>query len=820
MGITFYPLDFEYTVRDGKVFVLMYGALEQGGKVCVTVEHKPYFYAAVDGVDTQKLAQRLQTLRVMVGSSEEKVTHWEEVEKELLGQRKKLWKLYTSIPKAVPELARTLESWGLSTFEKDILFVHRFLRDCNITPAALVTAEGDFIVQERYRVPFFAAHSVEQVSKESLATPRILALDLETYAHDKTIDFERNPILMAAVSGVDEKGNSFRKLVTWKQFPHSLDYIDVVESEKEFLLRLKEIIIDFNPDIITGYFSDGFDFPYIKTRADMFGIHFDVGLDRSPLFVSRKTGFRDREASITGILHLDMLQFVRNIFGKNLKTDTFSLDAVAWELLQHKKQVVNLDFLSQAWDSHPEKLEEYCKYNMHDADLTLKLCQKLLFDIWEFSKIIGLPPYDVIRMKFSRLVESYIMKRSMEFNVLAPNKPNDDEMARRMDKSVQGAFVFEPKPGFYKELAVFDFRSLYPSIITAHNIGPEGFRCECCHEKGAVPERPQDWFCVANKKFIPQVLEELILRRTDVKKQMKEAAQRGEDTTMLASRTYALKILANSFYGYLGFAGARWYCLECAGATTAHARHYIKTTIAKAEQEGFTVCYADTDSCFLLLGTKTKDDALRFMHDINQTLPGQMELEYEGYYPRGIFVAQKGKDVGAKKRYALLSEKGKLKIVGFEVVRRNTSTIAREVQEKVLRLILDDKPEEALAYARQIVQDVRQGLIPKEKMVIKTQLTREIDSYTSLGPHVAVAQRLRQQGHPITPGMLIEYIITPGGGLTRERARTAAEAENYDAEYYIYHQIIPAVGSVFAVFGYTEEEIEGEKKQKGLSDFF
>src|SRR3989338_2732303 len=107
------------------------------------------------------------------------------------------------------------------------------------------------------------------------------------------------------------------------------------------------------------------------------------------------------------------------------------------------------------------------------------------------------------------------------------------------------------------------------------------------------------------------------------------------------------------------------------------------------DAEGFILVH-NTDSMFIILEDKIRDQALEFMQEINQDLPGQMELELEGYYPKGIFVAIKGMEkgslkarlsgtsteqsvVGAKKKYALLSQEGKLKVTGFEAVRRNWS---------------------------------------------------------------------------------------------------------------------------------------------------
>lgn len=820
MELLFYPLDFDYKIKDGKVLVYMYGKTSAGQKICVIHTHAPFFYAAIEGIDHAALTEKLETLRIEGSDGPAFAVSWEEVEKELLGTTKKFWKIFVNYPKAVPLISKELHAAGIQCYEKDILFIHRYLRDMDIIPMTLVKVTGSYGKEDSLRVPAFFAHGIEQESKEVISKVKILAIDIETYAARKEIDHAKNPILMVGFYGVDESGQEFRKVITWKHFNHKLDYLEIMQDEVDLLGRCRDIILNYDPDIITGYFSDGFDFPYIKARADKYKILFDIGMDKSELMVSSR--MRDGECKIKGILHIDVFKFIRNIFGKDLKTDSLGLDAVSEELLGHKKHVVNLDELGHIWDNEPEKLTDFCAYNLHDAHLTGKLCQLLLPDMVEFTKLIGLPVFDIIRMRFSRLVESYIMKRSIEYAVIAPNKPGDYETQQRMEESIEGAFVLEPAPGLYKDLAVFDFRSLYPTIITAHNIGPESFRCSCCQGQEHVPGKEEYWFCQKEKKFIPSVLEELILRRADLKRLIKEEKGKGLDTKMLEARSYALKILANSFYGYLGFYGARWYCLECAASTTAYARNYIRQTIAKAQEKRFKVIYADTDSCFIILENKVIDEALEFMNEINFDLPGHMELDFQGYYPRGIFVALKGSERGAKKKYALMDEKGKIKITGFETVRRNWSAIAKEVQEKVLSLILTDKVEEALRYVREVAKEVKEGKIPNEKFVIKTQITRDLDSYASVGPHVVIASRLREQGETISPGTVVHYIIAKGPGIVRERAQLPEDvkAGEYDAEYYLNHQILPAVASIFLVLGYKEDELVGESTQTGLGKFF
>lgn len=819
MKLEFYPYDFEYVIKE-KVYLSLYSKTTAGKKVCVIFPYQPFFYIDPVGKEINYLKSSLVSFAVEGKPETARIISVDITEKEYFGKNKMFLKAYVNYPKAVPLLAKALEERGLRCYERDILFVQRFLRDNALSPMALTEAEGEYVEKEGLCIPVFRAETMKPVSRD-LPQWRILAFDIETYSLKKEIDPEKNPILMAAFYGQDEKGIEFRKVLTWKQFSAAEEYVEFVADEKQLLGRLKEIIAAYQPDIITGYFSDGFDFPYVKLRADKFNLKLDLGVDGSEINTGRKADFREGETIIRGMLHVDVFKFIKNIFGKNMKTDSFSLDAVAHELLGHKKHVVNLDLLGKTWDSEPEKLREYCSYNLHDAYLTQQLCAKLLPDMIEFSHVTGIPVFDVIRMRFSRLVESYILRRAIEYNVIAPNKPTDEQLGERMEESIQGAFVYEPVPGLYKDIVVFDFRSLYPTIISAHNLGPEALRCHCCSETGKVPGKEEYWFCTKEKKFIPRILEQLIELRAEHKRLMKEAKARGEDITILEARSATVKMLANSFYGYLGFYGARWYGLECADATTAYARYYIKSAIEKARAKGFTVIYGDTDSMFMLLGDKNKQDATMFMDEININLPGRMELELEGFYPQGIFVGLKGTERGAKKKYALLSENGTVKIVGFETVRRNWSAVAKEIQEKVLQMVLHNHAEQAVQYVKSMVKELKSGMMAMKKLVIKTQVTRELQDYSAEGPHIAVARRMMQQGEKILPGMVIEYVIVKGTGLVRDRAKIPSEVKEreYDAEYYINNQLIPAVSSIFAVFGFTDEQIFEESSQTGLGKF-
>ena len=812
--IQFFPMDFSYSVVNGKAVVHIYGKTKDGKQICILDDSfQPYFW--VIPKEGSQINEKIEKISIQTEDSTASVAKTETLPKKYFEKEANAIKVYTKLPKDIPVIRDIVKNWEMvkSTNEYDILFVRRYSIDKNIIPMTLYEAEGEF-ADTKLKSAVFKSSSIVQSSQETFQNRKILAFDIETYSKfDEGINFEKNPIIMLSFYG-----ENFKKVLVWKKFKTDKEYIEFVNDEQHLLQRFKEVIEEYKPDILAGYYSDGFDIPYIRARAEKLKVKLDIGWDYSGIRINKG---RIASCSINGITHLDIFKFIKKINPMSL--DSYALDNVASKFLEEKKESVNLEKLHLIWDLNPEMLEEFCSYNLHDSKLVYSLSEKMLPTIIEMVKIVGLPMFEVNRAGYSQLVEWYVLRQAYNFNEIAPNKPSNEQIGERVKHTFQGAFVFEPKPGHYKDIVVFDYRSLYPTIISSHNISPGMLKCSCCSSarKIKIDDSNDYWFCEKRNGLIPILISDIITRRIKIKELIKE--KKDEQFAFLDARQNSLKLLANSFYGYLGFYAARWYSMECAQSVTALGRHYIQQVIKSATDAGFEVLYSDTDSVFIALRDKTKEDSKKFVDGINAELPGLMELDYEGFYLSGIFVTAKAGAFGAKKKYALLREDNTLKIRGFETVRRNWSLISKETQENVLKIILkENDTKKALEYVKEVVKNLREHNVPVEKVIIHTQLQKEIVDYAAKGPHVAVAQRMKNMGKQIGPGTVIKYVVVQGTDIIRNRSKLPEEVtqNDYDADYYINNQVIPSVERIFNVLGSTKEELMEDKKQYTLGRYF
>lgn len=209
-----------------------------------------------------------------------------------------------------------------------------------------------------------------------------------------------------------------------------------------------------------------------------------------------------------------------------------------------------------------------------------------------------------------------------------------------------------------------------------------------------------------------------------------------------------------------------------------------------------------------------RENAQKFLEEVNKELPEGMELEYEGFFQRGFFVT--------KKRYALIQDETII-VKGLELVRRDWAPITKKTQERVLTAILKDaSPQKAAKIVEEVIQNLRTGNVKLEDLVIHTQLTKNPHEYAQMAPHVLAAKKSIDKGRDVKRGSIIRYVIVKGREPISKRAVPIEDAKltNYDPNYYIENQILPSLGRIIESLGYSQEDILHKGKQSSLDAFF
>jgi DNA polymerase Pol2 len=802
-------IDANYAVLNDKTVIELY-CLNEKGKVVVLLDDtfEPYFYVLPKQGKENEVKNKIENLR------RKEIKRVEIVERKLLGENKKFLKVFCDLPQNVQKMRDIIKEWEnegivIEEYEYSISFYKRYLIDKQISGMQWIEVEGEEVDKKEYQAEkVLKLKKLKVLEDFELPKIKILAFDIETVEEGGKLK-----VIMISLFG-----ENFKKVLTYQADDYP-EYVEVVENEKKLLERFVEIIKKEDPDFLIGYNSDMFDFQIFQERADELKVKLFLSRDGSYLKFAKRA--RISAAKLNGRIHIDIFNFVNNILSPTLQTETLTLDSVSAELLGDEKIEMEFEEILKAWRKRKDlaKLAEYC---LKDAELTLRLGNLLLPQIFEICKVVGQLPFDVSRMTYGQLVEWYLTKKAFINEEIILNQPKWEDIQKRKLVTYTGAFVKEPIPGIHEKIAVLDFRSLYPSIITSFNVSLETLNCDCCKNDGYKVPELNYYFCKRKKGFVASAIKELIEKRIEIKEKMKKINKDSREWNQLYNQQYALKIIANASYGMFAFPGAKWYSKECAESCTAFGRYYIKEAMEFAEKEGFTVIYGDTDSMFIKLAKpgKIEEVVKSFVDKINKSLPGIMELELQDIYKCGIFIPRGIGPGTAKKKYALIDFKGNLLVRGLEKVRRDWCKLARDTQEKVLRLVLEKNDiKGAVEYVKEVIKNLREHKVKLKDLTIYEQLVKPIEEYKAVGPHVMVAKKMRERGKLVGPGIVIMFAITKGKGSISERAEPIEDVklEDIDEEYYIHHQILPAALRILTVLGVTEEELLG--KVRGLREF-
>lgn len=328
---------------------------------------------------------------------------------------------------------------------------------------------------------------------------------------------------------------------------------------------------------------------------------------RETTFQSSAYGKRENvETTIFGRVIFDILPYMY----RNHKLSSYSLNSVSAEFLGQQKEDVHHSIISDLQmgsDSDRRRLAVYC---LKDAYLPLQLMNKLsiMVNYIEMARVTGVPLNFILTRGQQIKVFSMLLRKCRKVSLLIPNiaKHGGDDVA-----TYEGATVIEPKKAYYEvPIATLDFASLYPSIMQAYNLCYSTLVSEQDANKlspDAYEKSPAGHIFVratTKKGILPQILDELLAARKRAKKDMAAATDPMEKAVQ-NGRQLALKVSANSVYGFTGANVGQLPCLQIASSVTSYGRNLLFSTrsfvestytIEKGYKYNAEVVYGDTDS--------------------------------------------------------------------------------------------------------------------------------------------------------------------------------------------------------------------------------
>ena len=624
-------LDIDYITYDEKPVVRLFGKVtgdKSNDLIALDDSFVPYLYILPSN-DIDKCIIDLEELEK---EEELEFTKLEKVTKKDFQVPTEFIKISFNHPKDVPKYRDKI--WDLDSVkqlrEHDIPFYRRYLIDNALVPMAELELEGELLDSfetidgDDESLEILKLNVPPKTSSTDFQQFRMMSFDLEVRNPHGMPNPDEDEIIMIGI----DSNVGVRKVISTKgdEFENDPEmyFIEKVDSEKEMIESFIKTVKENNIDIIIGYNSDVFDFPYLKDRAKIWGLDLDLGVDGSSIKFIRR-GFNNA-ATFKGLLHVDLYLVMR----RYMSLDRYTLERVYFEFFGEEKIDVPGDRIYEFWDNGGKELKNLFKYSLDDVVSTLKIAQETLPLNLELTRIVGQPFVDVTRMATGQQAEWYLVRKAYEVDEVVPNKPNLTQKNIKERGSNSGGYVKEPEIGLHENLVQFDFKSLYPTLIISKNISPDVLVKDSVsynskfedfedyetgydeidnqreEELSSQMDNDEDYYISPEhffkfKKepqgFIPSALEDILNERFAVKKRMKET----EDPVLRKSldvQQQALKRLANTMYGVYGFLRFRWYSFECAQSITAWGRQHIKKAMKEAEAYGFKAIYADTDGFY------------------------------------------------------------------------------------------------------------------------------------------------------------------------------------------------------------------------------
>jgi DNA polymerase delta subunit 1 len=866
---------------DNRAILRIYGVTEEGFSVLVNVHNFcPYFWTECS--PSRSTTEYLDQIMRMLNNAAQSRNMVEKLEIDLKESilnytghgRRPFLKVFTPIPKNISSLRNVIEKnvlidvTGSSlTYESNIPFALRFMIDTGIVgmcwlelPGTRYTLISDGRKKSTSQIEADIIYTEIIVHKpegewSKIPPLRVLSFDIE--CNNNGLNFptpDKNEVIQIGnICKIPGSDHVISKCIfTLGQCAEIADAkVCCYDREEDMLMGWKEYITNLDPDIITGYNILNFDYNYLFKRAErlklrrfpyMGRIKDSLTSIKDTTFQSKAQGLREtKEINMEGRIQLDMFQHIQ----KEHKLSHYSLNSVSLTFLKEQKEDVHWTIMKDLQEGSEENRRRIAVYCLKDCYLPLRLLEKLmcLYNYAEMARVTGVSFTFLLTRGQQIKVASQLLRKANSCNMLMPTIGRSE-----IGDKYEGAFVLEPKRNYYKTpIATLDFASLYPSIMMAHNL------CYCTLVPNSLKNSlsPEDYTITPTgelfvkphirKGLLPVILEELI----DARKKARDELKNTSDPFMkkvLDGRQLALKISANSVYGFTGAQVGQLPCLQISSSVTAYGRIMIEATKNEIEsyyckKNGYAtdadVVYGDTDSVMINFGIDDLHEVMKLGKEaafhVTKQFINPIRLEFEKvYYPYLLL---------NKKRYAGLlwtnpNNYDKIDMKGIESVRRDNCQLVRETINTCLhKLLIERNLEGTIDYVKNVVSALLQNKIDLSLLVITKAIGKKQkqegkstkNTYTAKQAHVELAQKMQQRDAANAPtvGDRVAYVMIKG--TKGQKAYELAEDPIYvlkndlpiDFDFYLEKQLKAPLMRIFEdVIANSTSLFNGEHTRK------
>ncbi|KAI1779003.1 hypothetical protein F4818DRAFT_403107 [Hypoxylon cercidicola] len=654
---------------------------------------------------------------------------------------------------------------------------------------------------------------------------------------------------LAIPSGIivlSEDGSLARKMQ--KQSPASTEVIEET-SELDLMVRMVEIVRTHDPDILTGYEVHGSSWGYLIERARL---KYDYNLcDEFSRMKSQSFGRFGKEADRWGFNTTSTIRVsgrhminIWRAMRSELTLLQYTMENVVWHLLHRRIPHYPWQTLTEWYvEGRHRDLSKLLRYYLTRTKLDIEILEanELIPRTSEQARLLGVDFFSVFSRGSQFKVESIMFRiaKPENFVLVSP----DRKQVGSQNALECLPLVMEPQSAFYNSpLVVLDFQSLYPSVMIAYNYCYSTFLGRIVNWRGTnkmgftdyqrqdrLLELLKDYINIApngmmyckseiRKSLLAKMLTEILETRVMVKSGMKQDKDDKTLQQLLNNRQLALKLLANVTYGYTSasFSG-RMPCSEIADSIVQTGRETLEraiTLIHSVEKWKAEVVYGDTDSLFIYLPGRTKDQAFDIGNEIAKAVtdmnPRPIKLKFEKVYHPCVLLAKK-RYVGYK--YESKDQaKPDFDAKGIETVRRDGTPAEQMIEEKALKILFETADlSQVKSYFQRQCEKIMRGAVSIQDFSFAREV--KLGTYSERGPPppgalISAKKMLEDARAEPQYGERVPYVVVSGAPGARLIDRCVAPEEllsnshlQLDSEYYISKNLIPPLERIFNLVG-------------------